>query len=116
MHHHVQHSLCQLCPSALALDEMSHWLFKVPRAWVSLQSLVLMVGSTQGSSQGCPSIMALAGSACEVRQLQLDWRSVTLLPSLCWAAGGSLPSFCLYLPTGMCLQVCLVTVCHADES
>lgn len=97
-------------PQLWQFDEMSHWLLKVPRAWVCLQSLALMVGSTQGSSlRDAPASWLLAGSACEVRQLQLDWHSVTLLPSLCWAAGGSLPSFCFYLPIGVCLLLCLET-------
>lgn len=82
------------CVSQLwKFDEMNHWLLKIPRAWVCLQSLVLMVGSTQGSSlRDAPASWLLAGSACNVRQLQLDWHSVS---PCCLPCAGQLEGHCL---------------------
>lgn len=96
-------------PQLWQFDEMSHCLFKVPRAWVSLQSLVLVVGSTQGSSlRDALAPWLLAGSVCELRQLQLDWHCVS---PCCFPCAGQLEGHCLpsafTCPQEMCLLVCL---------
>lgn len=52
-----------------------------------------MVGSTQGSSlRHVPASWLLAGSACEVRQLQLDWHGVS---PCCLPCAGHLEGHCL---------------------